>query len=251
MSKAEAKDLKKQEKKNKKNKNGGPPPTQSCFLHRETYINRKIPLNALLSVHIDRVTNLKESIENIEHFARIHRRATQEEEILSETNTLGTADEKQIDRRKVLTQILKHGMNLEVQTSIFQEDSQLTERFPQSKQTTRMLYNSLNPVFGETYQLPVQMDTKIFDYLKTRKAVFELRHYITGDQTQNDPALKKANFITLGYVRVPLLHLITKNNGIDGEFVVMDDYRQKMGALRLRIALNHHNTQRPLFAGST
>ena len=84
-------------------------------------------------MHIDRVTNLKESIENIEHFARIHRRATQEEEMMSENNTLGTSDEKQIDRRKVLTQILKHGMNLEVQTSIFQEDSQLSERFPQSK----------------------------------------------------------------------------------------------------------------------
>ena len=41
-----------------------------------------------------------------------------------------------------------------------------------------MLYNSLNPVFGESYQLPVQMDTKIFDYLKTKRAVFEVRHYI-------------------------------------------------------------------------
>lgn len=44
----------------------------SCFLHRETYINRKIPLNALLTVWVDRVTNLKESIENIEHFSKIH-----------------------------------------------------------------------------------------------------------------------------------------------------------------------------------
>lgn len=41
-------------------------------MHRETFINRKIPLNALLSVFVDRVTNLKESIENIEHFARIN-----------------------------------------------------------------------------------------------------------------------------------------------------------------------------------
>jgi len=40
-------------------------------MHRETYINRKIPLNAKLSVLIDRVLNLKESIENIEHFAKI------------------------------------------------------------------------------------------------------------------------------------------------------------------------------------
>ena len=57
--------------------------------------------------------------------------------------------------------------------------------------------------------------------------------------------------MTLGYVRVPLLHLITKNNGIDGDFMILDDYKQKMGALSLKIALNHHNTQRPLFAGST
>lgn len=45
---------------------------QSCYMHRETYINRKIPLNALLSVYVDRVTNIKESIENIEHFAKIN-----------------------------------------------------------------------------------------------------------------------------------------------------------------------------------
>jgi len=43
----------------------------SCFMHRETYVNRKIPLNAKLAVLVDRVSNLKESIENIEHFAKI------------------------------------------------------------------------------------------------------------------------------------------------------------------------------------
>ena len=41
-------------------------------MHRETYINRKIPLNALLSVYVDRVSNIKEAIENIEHFAKIN-----------------------------------------------------------------------------------------------------------------------------------------------------------------------------------
>jgi hypothetical protein len=43
----------------------------TCFMHRETYINRKIPLNAKLSVLVDRVQSLKESIENIEHFSKI------------------------------------------------------------------------------------------------------------------------------------------------------------------------------------
>ena len=59
-------ELKKQEKEPELSAN-----PYSCFMHRETYINRKIPLNAKLSVLIDRVSSLKESIENIEHFAKI------------------------------------------------------------------------------------------------------------------------------------------------------------------------------------
>ena len=54
----------------------------------------------------------------------------------------------------------------------------------------------------------------------------------------------------LGYVRVPLLQLITKNNGVDGEFTIFDEFKQKMGALKLRITLNHHNSQRPLYSTS-
>jgi hypothetical protein len=68
---------------------------------------------------------------------------------------------------------------MQVLTSVFEEDYQLKERFGESCQETRMLYNSLCPVFDEGYQLPVQMDTKIFDYLKNKRAVFEVRHYIT------------------------------------------------------------------------
>lgn len=95
-----------------------------------------------------------------------------------------------------------------------------------------MLYNSLNPVFGENYHLPVQMDTKIFDYLKTKRAVFEVRHYILPERQtmtrmyDEDKTIENQEFITLGYVRVPLLHLITKNNGIDGDFIILDDYKQ-------------------------
>ena len=117
------------------------------------------------------------------------------------------------------------------------------------------------------------MDTNIFEYLKNKKAVFEVRHYIieknlddTGRQTfdyksqssmsqnneENDQAelIKENDFIVLGYVRVPLLHLITKNNGIDGDFVIFDEYKQQMGSLKLRIALNHHSSKRPLYSES-
>ena len=52
----------------------------------------------------------------------------------------------------------------------------------------------------------------------------------------------------IGQVTVPLLHLITKNSGIDGDFVIFDEHKQQMGTLRLRISLNHHSQQRPLYS---
>jgi len=73
-------------------------------MHRETYINRKIPLNALLSVFVDRVAGLKESIENIEHFSKINNLPSEQES--------NQAPAAKIDRRRILTQILKRGLNL-------------------------------------------------------------------------------------------------------------------------------------------
>lgn len=70
-------------------------------MHRETFINRKIPLNALLSVFVDRVTNLKESIENIEHFARINHNTFRPESDESDVPAKGS--EQQVDRRRILT----------------------------------------------------------------------------------------------------------------------------------------------------
>ena len=150
-----------------------------------------------------------------------------------------------------------------------------------------MLYNSLNPVFGEVFEMNLQMDTKIFEYLKNKRAVFEVRHYIIQTQREKQDHLRKSrmsyyeddvnlrerfdqhddelesqrtiadedvqghcDFIVLGHVRVPLLQLITKNNGVDGEFTIFDEFKQKMGALKLRITLNHHNSQRPLYSTS-
>ena len=37
--------------------------------------------------------------------------------------------------------------------------------------------------------------------------------------------IAESDYIVLGFVRVPLLHLITKNNGIDGDFVIFDEYK--------------------------
>lgn len=111
-------------------------------MHRETYVNRKIPLNAKLSVLIDRVSNLKESIENIEHFATIQHAAgshgpsasatpgyDEDEEFLyalnSSTMVKNKTDMQHLDRRRVLKHILKHGLNLIVKASVFEEDLEL------------------------------------------------------------------------------------------------------------------------------
>ena len=121
----------------------------------------------------------------------------------------------------------------------------------------------------------LQMDTKIFEYLKNKRAVFEIRHYIIESNKQklnklrqsrtaaaggelnarllddeemseytiqDEEVLDQCDYIILGFVRVPLLQLITKNNGVDGDFSVFDEFKQKMGSLRLRITLNHHNS---------
>jgi hypothetical protein len=55
----------------------------------------------------------------------------------------------------MLTHILKNGLNLVVLTSVFDEDSVLKHKFGGSNQRTRMLYNTLNPIFAENYQLPL------------------------------------------------------------------------------------------------
>lgn len=59
--------------------------------------------------------------------------------------------------------------------------------------------------------------------------------------------MEKNDFIVLGHVRISLMALLTKNNGIDGEFIIYDDYKQSMGSLKLRITLNHPEAKRPTY----
>ena len=98
-----------------------------------------------------------------------------------------------------------------------------------------MLYNSLNPVFGEVFEMNLQMDTKIFEYLKNKRAVFEIRHYIVQSKKQkihtmrqsqvyntdlnnrlfdenesdgtiiDEDVMSQCDYIVIGYVKVPLL----------------------------------------------
>ena len=81
-----------------------------------------------------------------------------------------------MDRRRVLKHIVKNGLNLIVRCSVFEEDQELVKKFDvkggdgqmqpsfdngeqskllknYAKYQTRMLYNSLNPVFGEVFEM--------------------------------------------------------------------------------------------------
>lgn len=66
-----------------------------------------------------------------------------------------------------------------VMASVFDEDKELFKKFPMSKYTSRLLFNTLTPIFNEGFEIGIQMDTNIFEYLKNKKAIFEVRHYIT------------------------------------------------------------------------
>ena len=85
------------------------------------------------------------------------------------------------------------------------------------------------------------------------KDLFDVKGYKTKGGTKfiDDEVVQNCDYIVLGYVRVPLLQLITKNNGVDGDFTIFDEFKQKMGSMRLRITLNHFNSQRPLYSTST
>jgi hypothetical protein len=83
-----------------------------------------------------------------------------------------------LDRRRVLTSIFKDGLNLSIICSLFEEQLDLKTKFPTSRYQSRLLYNTLNPIFNEAFEQQVQMDTSIFEYIKNKRAVFEVRHYI-------------------------------------------------------------------------
>jgi hypothetical protein len=73
--------------------------------------------------------------------------------------------------------------------SVFDEDRELYKKFPLSKYTSRMLFNTLSPIFNEGFEIGIQMDTNIFEYLKNKKAIFEVRHYIIDPSKRSHQAL--------------------------------------------------------------
>lgn len=80
---------------------------------------------------------------------------------------------------------------------MFEEDGELKKKFPMGKHTSRLLFNTLSPIFNEGFEIGIQMDTNIFEYLKNKKAIFEVRHYIFDpSRKQNSHHQKSASSVS-------------------------------------------------------
>jgi len=266
-------------------------------MQRETFVNRKIPLNANINVQVGQVSGLRECVKNIEHFSKVYQLSDSalEEgcpsvhfdrnnhvEMGSHSNKTGVVTNRKeaiqkgkelTDKRRITTQILKEGLNIAVFASVFDQDDSLKERVG-GMERTRLIFNTLQPVFNEGFDFNVQMDNNVFNYIKNKKAVFEVRHYIKKDRKtelssdfingskiegsnvnkslptddEEDEFLELHDHMVLGRVKIPLFQLLSKNSGIDGDFMIFDEWHQQMGSLKLRININQHNSQRPLYA---
>lgn len=232
------------------------------FLQRETYVNRKIPLNGFLNVQIGSLKNLKAGINNIQYLTSLNKDPELNESIHDRTVTsvrLGKqVDSREaVDKHRALANIMRDGLNLGVQISLFDESPALKEKF--GTQESRVILKTLSPIFDDEFEFKLKMDTDIFEYLKTKRAIFEVRHYFTEDEqtflklgqsmvedseASSDFDTKERDFITLGYAKVPLINLLTQSTGFSGEIQVLDDFSQHLGSLELGLSLNHQSRKR-------
>jgi hypothetical protein len=235
--------------------------SNDLYLQKEVYINRKVPLNGYLTVNVENLSGLKSSLENIEYLMSLHNHPDTRDNMLD--RSLLSAQHfdvnkrtHDIDRKRALLKIYKEGLNLGVITSVFEETPELKSRFGVNE--SKIVFRTLHPDFEFEYEHRIKMDTKIFEHLKYSYAVFEVRHYFVDDLSDmldvgrevNVKAQSESNsefntdtrdFITLGYAKVPLANLISKSNGVDQDVVVLDQFHQKLGYLKLKMSLNYQS----------
>jgi hypothetical protein len=51
--------------------------------------------------------------------------------------------------------MFKKGLNLVVIASVFDEDKELYKKFPMSKHISRILFNTLTPIFNEGFEIGI------------------------------------------------------------------------------------------------
>ena len=235
--------------------------SNDLYLQKEIYINRKIPLKGYLKVNVGALSDLKGSLENIEYLMSLYnhpdsRESMCDRSILSAQQPDHNKRTENIDRKRALLKIKKEGFNIGIVESLFEETPELKDRFGINE--SRIIFNSLNPNFEYENEHRIKMDVGIFEHLKYRFAVFEVRHYFVHEENSlldlgkredreidNDSEFHTDNrdYITLGYAKAPLANLITKSNGIDQDVAVLDQFNQKLGYLKLKMSLNYQSSK--------
>lgn len=233
--------------------------SNDLYLQKEVYINRKIPLNGYLNVNVGTLSDLRGSLESIEYLMSLYndpdsRDNMCDRSLLSAHHFDANKRTENIDRKRALLKIYKEGLNLGVVVSVFDETPELKDRF--GKNETKVVFRTLNPDFEYEHEYKIKMDTIIFEHLKYRFAVYEVRHYFVNDQDslldlgKRDDEHSEAtsefptdnrDYITLGYAKVPLTNLISKSNGIDQDVAVLDQFNQKIGYLKVKMSLNYQS----------
>lgn len=241
------------------NRGAGVSIANDLYLQKEVYINRKIPLNGYLNINVGALSDLKNSLENVEYLMSLYndpdsRDNMCDRSLLSAHHFDENKRTDNIDRKRALLKIYKEGLNIGVTCSIFDESQALKERF--GSHETNIIFRTLNPNFEYVHEYRLQMDTSIFEHLKYRFAVYEVRHYFVNnndsllDLGRKDDSRSEENsefdtdkrdYITLGYAKVSLANLITKSNGIDQDVVVLDQFNQKLGYLKVKMSLNYQS----------
>jgi len=148
--------------------------SNDLYLQKEIYINRKIPLKGYLNVNIGALSDLKNSLENIEYLISLYNHPDSRES-LCDRSLLSAHDEsnkrtENIDRKRALLKIQKEGLNIAVIESLFEETPELKERF--GTKESKVIFRSHNPNFEYENEHRIKMDTGIFEHIKYRFAVF-------------------------------------------------------------------------------
>jgi len=124
---------------------------------------------------------LKDSIQNIEHFSKIYQLSDSAVEegcpsihfdrknhaevgshsgaysytgVVTNRKDAVMRGKEQTEKRRITTQILREGLNLAVFTSVFDQDESLREKLG-GIQRTRLIYNTLGPVYNEGFNFNV------------------------------------------------------------------------------------------------
>lgn len=244
------------------NRSPGVSISNDLYLQKEVFLNRKIPLNGYLSIDIGELSELKDSLDNIEYLISLYNDPDSRDNLKNRTmlNSIDGIKSKRtenIDRKRALMRMYKEGLNIGVTVSVFEESMVLKQRF--GTHETGVVFKTLNPNFNNEHEYRIKMDTSIFEHLKYRSAVYEIRHYFVQDSNELlnlgriDDSKSEANsefltegrdYITLGYAKVPLVNLITKSNGVDQNVVVLDSFSQKLGYLKIKMSLNYQSRKK-------